>query len=127
MGGENMSQEVIRKETKTVPRFAPNTDIIEREDGFYIYMDLPGVSKDDLRVDLKENELQVSGRSICPKRENVNNIHLEFGDSEYVRNFTISDIVDRQNIRATLKKGVLELFLPKAEKAKPRKIEIQAE
>jgi HSP20 family molecular chaperone IbpA len=127
MGGDNMTQEVTKKETSTLPRFAPNTDIIERENGFYIYMDLPGVSKDNLKIDLKENELQISGKAFYPKRENVNNIHLEFGDGEYVRNFTVSDIVDRQNIKATLKKGVLELFLPKAEKARPRKIEIQAE
>ena len=42
-----MTQEVTKKETSTLPRFAPNTDIIERENGFYIYMDLPGVSKDN--------------------------------------------------------------------------------
>ncbi|MCA1742706.1 MAG: Hsp20 family protein, partial [Desulfovibrionales bacterium] len=61
-----------------------------------------------------------------PRMEGVSNVHLEFGDCEYARSFTISDVVERENIKANLKNGVLEMFLPKAEKAKPRKIEIQA-
>ncbi|NCC58164.1 MAG: Hsp20 family protein, partial [Synergistales bacterium] len=50
----------------------------------------------------------------------------EFGSGEYVRKFTLSDSVDRERIKASMKNGVLELFLPKAEKAKPRKIEIHS-
>ena len=51
---------------------------------------------------------------------------MEFGGGEYFRSFTISHIVDKERIRATLKDGVLELFLPRLEKVQPRKIEIQA-
>ncbi len=121
-----MAGEVQKKETKTLPKFTPNTDIIEQQDGFHIYMDMPGVSKKDLVIDLKENDLEISARAEHPRMEGVSNVHLEFGDGEYVRSFTISDAVERENINASLKNGVLELFLPKAEKAKPRKIEIQA-
>ncbi len=114
------------RETPTVPRFSPSTDIIEKEDGFHIYMDMPGVNKENLNIDLQDNDLQVTARAEFPKLENVNHIHLEFGDCEYVRNFTISDVVDRANIKATMKNGVLELYLPKTERAKPRKIQIEA-
>jgi HSP20 family protein len=121
-----MSKEVKKSEARALPRFSPNTDIIEQQDGFHIYMDMPGVAGKDLVIDLKENDLEISARAEFPRMEGVNNVHLEFGDCEYTRSFTISDVVDRENIKATLKNGVLEMFLPKAEKAKPRKIEIQA-
>ncbi|RQD63904.1 Hsp20/alpha crystallin family protein [Desulfonatronovibrio magnus] len=115
----------VKKNSGSLPRFSPNTDIIEKEDGFHIYMDMPGVQKEDLVIDLKENDLAISARAVYPRMEKVSNVHLEFGDCEYSRSFTISDVVDRENIKATLKNGVLEMFLPKAAKAKPRKIEIE--
>jgi len=121
-----MTSELRKAEAKALPRFSPNTDIIEQQDGFHIYMDMPGVAKKNLVIDLKENDLEISARAEHPRMEGVSNVHLEFGDCEYTRSFTISDVVDRENIKASLKNGVLEMFLPKAEKAKPRKIEIQA-
>ena len=87
--------------------------ILECEDGFHIFVDMPGVSKDDLSIDLRENELEIRGKSLSPREENARALHVEFGDGEYVRTFAISDGVDREGIRANLKKGLLELFLPK--------------
>ncbi|WP_291322115.1 Hsp20/alpha crystallin family protein [Desulfonatronospira sp.] len=121
-----MVKEVQKREAKNLPRFSPSTDIIEKEDGFHIYMDMPGVTKDKLNIDLKDSDLDITARPEFPKIENASNIHMEFGDCEYLRSFTISDVVDRNNIKATMINGVLELYLPKAEKAKPRKIEIEA-
>lgn len=121
-----MTNELERKATPALPRFRPNTDILEREDGFHIFVDMPGVSKDDLSIDLRENELEIRGKSLSPREENARALHVEFGDGEYVRTFAISDGVDREGIRANLKKGLLELFLPKAARFKPRQIEIQA-
>jgi HSP20 family protein len=121
-----MNSEVKKRETNALPRFSPNTDIIEQQDGFHIYMDMPGVAKENLVIDLKENDLEIKAKANYPRMEGVSNIHLEFGDCEYSRSFTISDVVDRENIKASMKNGVLEMFLPKAEKAKPRKIQIQA-
>jgi HSP20 family molecular chaperone IbpA len=89
-------------------------------------MDMPGVDKDSLSIDLRENELEIRGKSVVPREENAKVLHVEFGDGEYVRTFAISDGVDREGIRANLKKGLLELFLPKAARFKPRRIEIQA-
>lgn len=121
-----MTQETEKKTMPALPRFRPNTDVVEREDGFHIYVDMPGVGKDDLSIDLRENELEIRGRAVYPREENAKALHVEFGDGEYVRTFTISDGVDRAGIRASLKKGLLELFLPKAARFKPRRIEIQA-
>ncbi|MFW6323986.1 MAG: Hsp20/alpha crystallin family protein [Desulfovibrionales bacterium] len=119
-------QDVAKTEQRAMPKVRPATDIVEREDGFHIFMDVPGASKESLTIDLNENELRIRAESKPNVHENAKDLHVEFGTVEYSRNFTISDVVDREKINANLKNGVLELFLPKAEKAKPKKIEIQA-
>ncbi len=116
--------EVMKKEEKSLPTFRPVTDILEREDGFYIYMDLPGVAKDDLVIDLQEDDLAVSGKTSYPSPENERYSEMQFGNGEYHRSVSLSDIVDREKIRANLKNGVLELFLPRVEKTQPKRIEI---
>lgn len=121
-----MSENASRVEERRLPRVKPATDIIEKEDGFYIYVDLPGVSKKDLVIDLNEDEVKVSGKAEYDSPEGRKLAHVEFGGGEYFRSFTISHIVDKERIRATLKDGVLELYLPRLEKVQPRKIEIQA-
>lgn len=117
--------DITKTQEKALPRFKPATDIVEAEDGFYIYMDMPGVSKENLIIDLNEDEIKVSGKTDFPTREGEKLVHVEFGDGEYYRGFTVSHVVDKARIKATLKNGVLELHLPKAEKAVPRKIDIQ--
>ncbi len=120
-----MTTDMLQKDT--LPRCNPDSDILEREDGFHIFMDLPGVAKEDLLIDLNDNELEISGRAEYQAHETAKDVHMEFGSGTYVRRFTISDTVDGERIKATIKNGVLELYLPKAEKAKPKKIEIQAQ
>jgi HSP20 family molecular chaperone IbpA len=121
-----MSTEAQVKERET-PRFSPATDILEREDGFHIIMDMPGVSKENLVVDLNDNELTIKGSSNYAPQDNQKRLHSEFATAEYTRTFTLSDVVDRNKIKAVLKNGVLDLHLPKAEETKPKKIKIQAE
>lgn len=121
-----MSDNAAKTEERRLPRVKPATDIIEKEDGFYIYVDLPGVEKKDLVIDLNEDELKVSGRAEYATAEGLKLAHVEFGGGEYFRSFTISHIVDKESIKATLQNGVLELFLPRLEKVQPRKIDIQA-
>ena len=104
----------------------PPTDILEREDGFHIFMDLPGVAPEDLMIDLEQNELTVRAKSSYDAGESQA-MRNEFGVLSYKRVFTLSDMVDREHIKAVIKDGVLDLFLPKAESMKPRKIEIRAE
>ena len=104
----------------------PPTDILERDDGFHIFMDLPGVAAEDLLIDLEQNELTVSAKSLYEVGD-PQAMRSEFGPQAYKRVFTLSDMVDRENIKATIKDGVLDLFLPKAESMKPRRIEIKAQ
>ncbi len=124
-----MSDE-IKKAEKLLPQYRPATDIVELADGFHICLDMPGVAKDALTIDLNENELTVIGRTAYPAdpREVAGREfhHVEFGGGEYRRTFTLADSVDREGIVAKLENGVLNLSLPKSDKAKPRRIDITA-
>lgn len=122
--GAERSASVREGSAARIERVSPATDIIEQADGFHIMMDLPGVPPDGLTIDLEENEVTVTGRSSYAPAGNDRRMHAEFDAVEFVRTFTLSDMVDRERIRAVLKNGVLNLFLPKAEAAKPRRIEI---
>lgn len=120
-----MTSEIAKNESR-LPRYRQPSDIIEREDGFHIYMDMPGVHKEDLSIDLEESELVVTGSTRHDLPEGEKYLEVEFGSCEYRRAFKLSDAVDREKIKANMNDGVLELFLPKAEAAQPRRIEIQA-
>ncbi|MDL2306568.1 Hsp20/alpha crystallin family protein [Desulfovibrio sp. OttesenSCG-928-C06] len=103
----------------------PATDILEMDDGFHIIMDMPGVSVEDIVIDIEESELSIRGSSTYMEASNnLRRLHTEFGAQQYERNFTLSDLVDHDNVKADLKDGVLRLYLPKAESMKPRRITI---
>lgn len=118
--------ELVKRDERNMPRYRPVTDILEREDGFYIYMDLPGVKREDMTIDLQEDELTVTGRTSLAQGEGEHFVEMQFGNCEYIRSVSITDIIDREGIKANLDGGVLELHLPKVEKTQPQRIEIQA-
>lgn len=118
--------ETARNE-KSLPALRPATDILEREDGYWVYMDLPGVRREDLVLDLKENELAVSAKTAVVAGDKENFSEVQFGAGEFRQTIALSDIIDRARIRATLKNGVLELFMPRVARLEPRRIEIKAE
>lgn len=113
----------IEKSELVLDSVTPSTDILERDNGFHILMDLPGVRKEDLHIDVHGDQITVTARSAYAPSGPL--LHQEHQAVEYSRVFTISETVDREHISAALKNGVLDLALPKAEAAKPRKIEIK--
>ena len=116
-----MSEIVKHKNTGVTPA----TDILEMEDGFHIIMDLPGVSSDNLAVNIEESELTIRATSTYTEADaGSRKLHTEFGNHDYQRTFTISDLVDRGQVKAVLRHGVLRLDLPKAEAMKPRRIKV---
>jgi HSP20 family molecular chaperone IbpA len=111
------------KENKNAGLF-PATDILEMEDGFHVLMDLPGVKTEDLTVDIEESELTIKARSSYASEGDLRMLHTEFGGHVYQRSFTLSDLVDRDKVKAVLRDGVLRLYLPKADAMKPKRIKI---
>lgn len=103
--------------------FRPNVDIFETEDGITLRCDMPGVSKEGLDIDLREDTLTVSGR-VNPGPETRQRIHYEYDVGGFTRQFRVGEAVDQGRITAAVADGVLTVNLPKAEKLRPRKIQV---
>jgi HSP20 family molecular chaperone IbpA len=104
----------------------PPIDIHEGPDGLVLEADLPGATAHNLHVHLEDNVLSLYARIDSPAPEGARVLHEEYRPGGWERSFILSDEVDRERITADLKNGVLRLFLPKAERARVRRIEIKA-
>lgn len=104
--------------------YVPQTDIYEKDDAIMVRCDMPGVAQDQLDIRLDNNELEITGTQTVSVPEGMDQLIAEYETGTYRRKFNIPQLIDRDTIRARLHNGVLELELPKAEQAKPRKIEI---
>jgi HSP20 family molecular chaperone IbpA len=104
----------------------PLIDIHEGPDGLILEADLPGVTEDRLNVHLEDNVLVLQARVASPFPEGARVLHEEYRVSDFYRSFILSDEVERSRISAELKHGVLRLVLPKAERARTRRIEIKS-
>jgi len=105
--------------------FIPAVDIFETPESLVLVADMPGVSGDKVTLDLKENLLKITGE-VGPPPDKENILAQEYAIGDYYREFQVGDLIDKNKIEATVKNGVLTLTLPKAEKAKPRRIEVQS-
>jgi len=103
----------------------PPVDIYEDETGITLTADLPGVSKDRLGVKVNGDNLVIEGDISIPAPQSMELVYAEMLASSYRRSFTLSRELDTAHIEASLKDGVLKLRIPKAEQARPRRIEIQ--
>jgi HSP20 family protein len=107
------------------PLHTPPIDIHEGPDGLVLEADLPGVSEGQLSIQLEDNVLSLHARVAAPAPEDARVLHEEYRPGDFYRSFILSDEVERSKISAELKHGVLKLTLPKAERAKTRRIEIK--
>ena len=104
--------------------FQPQMDIYETDDGLVLYADLPGVTLDGLELQVQDKKLTLFGRVRQPADEIVQILHQEYQIGHFFRSFILSDDVDHDRIEARLTNGVLRVSLPRAERAKPRRIEV---
>jgi len=105
--------------------YSPTVDIFETEDAITLLADLPGVDKEHLDINVEDRQLTITGLVKEPE-ERLQSAYTEYGIGGYTRSFKLGDTIDQSKINASLKDGVLTLVLPKAERLKPRKIEIAA-
>ena len=119
--------EVASPAEQTVPGpvFTPVVDIFETDKELTLLADMPGVKVEDLRIDLNENVLSLSGDVKPPGGEKESEVWMEYRTGKYLREFRLSDVIDQAKIDAVLKDGVLRLSLPKVEAVKPRKITVK--
>jgi HSP20 family protein len=115
-----------RETTRDQERYIqPPVDIYELPEGLELLADLPGVAPGDLNVRLEDNILTIQAKA--HHAVNAEPIYREFELVNFFRQFELSDEVDQEKITARINNGVLILELPKAEKAKPRQINVQVE
>lgn len=102
----------------------PPVDVLEDDAGLTLYADLPGVSKDALHLHVEGDTLTIEGAMNLALPEGMDANYAEVGLARYRRVFTLSKELDTARVAAELTQGVLKLHIPKAEHAKPRRIEV---
>lgn len=106
--------------------YVPPTDIYERADSLVAVVDMPGVDEKTVDIQVEKNILTISGRVEDEPLADHRPLYQEYETGRFLRQFTLSDEVDCARIEATVQDGVLRIVLPKAEAARPRRIEVRA-
>lgn len=116
----------VKTEEQTRPgrTYVPDVDIYETQDGLWLWADMPGVDENSLEINVADNVLSIAGRVALQEYDNLNPVYTEYNVGNYARRFTISNEIDTERIKARMTNGVLELELPKAERAKPKRITV---
>jgi len=103
--------------------FVPDVDIIENAEAITLFADLPGVSKEDLSIDVRDGVLHLVAK-VQETDGKLRPVYREYDEGGFSRKFTLGERIATDQISAKLNNGVLTLVLPKAEAHKPRKIQI---
>ena len=119
-------REVEKKTEGTTPArvFVPVTDIFETPEALTVVLEMPGVDRSSIEATVEDDVVTIGGQIDFTKYEGMQPVYTEYNVGHYARSFEISDKVDQSKISAEMKDGVVTLVLPKAEQAKPRKIQV---
>lgn len=104
----------------------PSADISEGKDAYTVKIELPGVTKEDVKITLQENVLTIQGEKKQEKETKETNFHrLERSFGSFSRSFRLPSLIKADKIDANYKDGVLTIVMPKSEEAKSKEIEIK--
>ena len=113
---------------RNVSKWYPAVDVLESKDAYLIRAELPGMKKDDIKVEVKDGALVLSGEMKSEKpADGVEYRHVERVAAKFWRSFTLPDNVKQDGIEASYKDGILEIRVAKAEEAKPKQIQINVQ
>jgi HSP20 family protein len=104
----------------------PPADVLEDSDGITLYVDMPGVSKERLKVEADKNTLLIEGEVQFSMPQGMEPLYVEIQSTHYRRTFTLSGELDAARTIANLKNGVLSVNIPLRAEVRPRKIEVHA-
>ncbi len=126
---KNVNEKAVQKAEKAQPvqqerEYVPTTDVYEKENAVLIRCDMPGVAQEDVDIRLDNNELEIVAKQKDGRPGGLDLLIGEYATGVFRRKFSIPQLIDRDGIKARLHQGVLDLELPKAEQAVPRKIEV---
>jgi HSP20 family protein len=114
------------EQTRPGPVFVPAVDIFESDEVITLLADMPGVTSDRVTIDLHEGQLTITGEVEVQGSDKERYLFREYETGRFSREFSLSDRIDQSKISATMRDGVLRLELPKAERVKPKRIEVKA-
>lgn len=121
---QEMPEETER--TRDCRCFMPRADIYEVDDQIVIVTDVPGATEDSVDIMLEKNVLTINAYIEPVDMSGYSLLHAEYEIGDYQRSFKLSDEIDREKIEATIKDGILHVYLPKASEARTRKIGVKA-
>ena len=120
-----ISPQAKRDEEYESAVWSPRADVTENPDAYVLTFDLPGMSRDDVKLSFTENTLKVSGeRKEEEDRSSATCHRVERVFGKFYRSFNFPTQVNAENIKANLENGVLSITVPKAEEVKPKEISI---
>ena len=122
---ESAGSRATPEQTRPGPVYSPAVDIFETDQAITVLADMPGVTPEDLDIDLRDNVLSLTGRTTTSLSHKEGTVLLEYQPGTFYRRFTLSETIDQSKIDAKLSGGVLRLELPKVEKARPRQINVR--
>lgn len=106
--------------------WTPLVDISEDNDNFYLYVELPGMKREDVKVRYEEGLLTITGEKKVEKKDESKNFHrVERSYGKFERSFRVPTRVVSDKIDAHFENGVLNISLPKMEEAKPKEIDVK--
>ena len=123
---ESLPRNKVFEGSLTTGVWSPAVDIYETETAIILKVELPGLSKDDISIEIKDNNLILRGERKFEKdirEESYHRIERSYGT--FSRTFSLPNAIDRNKVDATFKDGILEITIPKAEETKPKQIEIK--
>ena len=123
---QNTRQQTPQQPEAMPLELTPAVDIIEDKSGVTLLVDLPGVERDGLDIDVDKNVLTIRGNINLHTDEKLNATYMDVHAGTFTRQFTLGSELDAGAIAATLKDGVLKLFVPRSDVHKPKKIEVKA-
>ncbi len=119
-------REIENDRESTVParRYVPVTDIFETDQALTVVLEMPGIDKGSVDVRVENDLLSIEGQVDLSKYRGLGPLYIEYNVGNYTRTFQLSSKIDQDRITAELKDGVMTVTLPKAERAKPRRINV---
>ena len=114
----------VPTERRSQARLTPPVKVYESDDTVIVEIEMPGVQRDKIDVTVERDELRVKGYRTVEDHCGVEVLYQERPYGVYERSFILGETIDGSNVTASYENGVLKLTLPKAEKAKPKKIPI---
>ena len=115
-----------KEEAISVAEWSPVVDITEDEKEYVVKAEIPEMKKDDIKINVHDNVLSISGERKYEKEEKGKKYHrVERAYGSFMRSFTVPEDADGSKVSAEYKDGVLKVHLPKTEKAKTKAIEVK--